>query len=219
MTSSEKKSDRNKNYYELNKNKIKQRQKEWRSKNPDYHKKYYESNPEKFIEYSQSENKKQYIESHREENRERTKKWIKNNSQKAKEYYSLNKESLNKKKRENYHKRKKDPLFRLKINIRSLIRQSIKRQATHKSIKTLAILGCSFQDFKEHIEKQFEPWMNWENYGSYKSSGIRTWNFDHIIPLSSATTEQEMIKLNHYTNLRPLCSKQNLDKRSSIISL
>lgn len=33
----------------------------------------------------------------------------------------------------------------------------------------------------------------------------------HIIPISSATNEEELIKLNHYTNLQPLCSKVNRD--------
>ena len=59
--------------------------------------------------------------------------------------------------------------------------------------------------------------MNWDNYGQYKLGEIRTWNIDHIIPLASAKTEEDIIKLNHHTNLRPLCSKENLDKRDKII--
>jgi len=62
------------------------------------------------------------------------------------------------------------------------------------------------------LEKQFESWMNWNNKGNPKDGKFeinKTWDIDHIIPLSSATTEEELIKLNHYTNLRPLCSYYN----------
>jgi 5-methylcytosine-specific restriction endonuclease McrA len=37
------------------------------------------------------------------------------------------------------------------------------------------------------------------------------WDIDHIIPISSAGSEENIIKLNHYTNLQPLCSKINRD--------
>ena len=54
--------------------------------------------------------------------------------------------------------------------------------------------------------------MNWENYGTPKDGIIapnKSWDIDHIKPLSSFKTEQELLKLNHYTNLRPLCSHYN----------
>lgn len=38
-----------------------------------------------------------------------------------------------------------------------------------------------------------------------------SWDIDHIVPLSTATTEEDLIRLNHYTNLQPLCSKVNRD--------
>ena len=37
------------------------------------------------------------------------------------------------------------------------------------------------------------------------------WDLDHIIPVSSAKTEEELIKLNLYENFQPLCSKINRD--------
>jgi len=81
----------------------------------------------------------------------------------------------------------------------------MKRKFTDKSKKTLEILGCQFEIFKKHIENQFNENMNWENYGSY-------WEIDHIIPVSSSTTEEELYKLNHYTNFQPLYWLDNLHK-------
>jgi hypothetical protein len=53
--------------------------------------------------------------------------------------------------------------------------------------------------------------MTWENRGLYNGELNYGWDIDHIIPLSSAKTEEEVKKLNHHTNLQPLCSKTNRD--------
>jgi hypothetical protein len=60
--------------------------------------------------------------------------------------------------------------------------------------------------------------MNWDNYGKYKIDTFNYgWDIDHIIPSSSAITEENVIRLNYYTNLKPLCSKVNRDiKRNKI---
>ena len=56
--------------------------------------------------------------------------------------------------------------------------------------------------------------MNWDNYGNINGNHAtkinQRWQIDHQIPLSSAKTEEELIKLNHYTNLQPLCSYTNM---------
>ena len=45
------------------------------------------------------------------------------------------------------------------------------------------------------------------------------WDLDHIIPVSSAKSEDEIIKLNHYTNFQPLDSYINRKiKRNKNIS-
>jgi 5-methylcytosine-specific restriction endonuclease McrA len=58
-------------------------------------------------------------------------------------------------------------------------------------------------------------WMSWSNHGSYTGGYEETWQYDHIIPISEAKTYEEVIKLNHYTNFRPLCSKKNLEKSNN----
>ena len=54
--------------------------------------------------------------------------------------------------------------------------------------------------------------MTWDNYGNPKD-GIfelnKTWDIDHIVPINKALTEEDVVRLNHYTNLQPLCSYTN----------
>ena len=59
--------------------------------------------------------------------------------------------------------------------------------------------------------------MNWNNKGLYNGELNYGWDIDHIVPISSAITEEDIIRLNHYMNLQPLCSKINRDiKRDTI---
>jgi hypothetical protein len=59
--------------------------------------------------------------------------------------------------------------------------------------------------------------MTWDNHGLYNGTEGFGWDIDHIIPLSSAINETDIIKLNHYFNLQPLCSKINRDvKRNNL---
>ena len=60
--------------------------------------------------------------------------------------------------------------------------------------------------------------MTWENHGIYNGEINYGWDIDHIIPISFAKSEEDMLKLNHYTNLQPLCSKNNRDiKKNNLI--
>jgi hypothetical protein len=103
-----------------------------------------------------------------------------------------------------------DPLYRFNLSIRSLISKSFKR-GKNKFIKNMSseeILNCSIDHFREYISSMFKDGMSFDNYGK--------WHLDHIIPLASATTEEEVIRLNHYTNFQPLWAEDNLRKGSKI---
>ena len=50
--------------------------------------------------------------------------------------------------------------------------------------------------------KKCNEFKSYDEFGKNKSN-------DHIIPLSSDKTEEELVRLNHYTNLQPLCSYVN----------
>lgn len=74
-----------------------------------------------------------------------------------------------------------------------------------------------FLYYLTYIESKFESWMTWENYGKYNGTINYGWDIDHILPLSIAQTEEEIFKLNHFTNLRPLCSYTNRHVKSDKI--
>lgn len=122
-----------------------------------------------------------------------------------KEYYQNNKNKINE---YNKNKYKTDSLYK----IGKLIRRRVYDYITKNNIKlsdTFDIVGCSPEFLKEHLENQFKDGMSWNNQGE--------WHIDHIIPLSSAETEDEIYKLCHYTNLQPLWAEENLSKGSKII--
>jgi hypothetical protein len=101
-------------------------------------------------------------------------------------------------------RRNNDPLYKLSCTLRSLISMSIKRNGYSKNSRTYDILGCTFDEFRNYLESQFIEGMNWENQGK--------WHLDHKIPISWGKTEDEIYKLNYYTNFQPLWEFDNLSK-------
>jgi hypothetical protein len=136
------------------------------------------------------------------------KKWTEKNKDKVREYKNSWKR----------YKRKNDLMYILKDNIRTRISLFFRKRGFDKKESTENILGCKFEFLKDYIELKFEDWMNWDNRGLYNGEFNFGWDIDHIIPISSAKTEEDIIRLNHYTNLQPLCSKINRDiKKDHII--
>ena len=147
------------------------------------------------------------------------KKYAEKNFEKLKayrqEWEKNNKDKINKRKRERIFN---NPILKLADGIRNSIKNSIKNKGYTKKSRTYEILDCSFEEFKCYLESKFENWMTWENKGLYNGTLNFGWDLDHIIPISSAKTEEDVIKLNHYTNFQPLCSKINRDiKKDHII--
>ena len=180
-------------------------------------------NKEKKSEYD-----KKYHINNSEKKKINSKEWYQNNKEKSKEYkkkYNITNSDSNKIKKRKYdeeNKEKKriyfinrkatDPLYKLSCYYRTMLNNSFKNKGYIKNQKCIDILGCNFNEFKLHIEALWEPWMTWENKGNPKD-GIyelnKTWDIDHIIPTSTAKTEEDVKKLNHYSNLQPLCSYTN----------
>lgn len=107
------------------------------------------------------------------------------------------------------NKRKTDILFKISSYLRSSLSESISKNKLVKKFKTKEILGCSIEKFKLYIEEKFVDGMNWGNYGK--------WHIDHIIPISYASTEDEIYELSHYRNFQPLWEIDNLKKGNRFI--
>lgn len=205
--------EQKKDWYEKNKETIIEKQKNDRDQNPAKYKIKY---VERYIQNKEQilETNKTYYENNKDQIKQYKKDWAKENEdhlkEKRKQYWNDNKIELNKKQ---YQRKKErllnDTFFKFKTNVRSLIYNSFYRKSYIKQSKSFEILGCSFEELKIYLESQFEPWMTWENRGLYNGQPNYGWDIDHKIPISTATCKEDVIRLNHYTNLQPLCSYYN----------
>ena len=211
---SEKVKESKQKHYLKNKDKYSNLNQKWKKENPEYmsnySKLYYVKNREILIECSRN-----YYETNKDNVLEKSKEYVKNNFDKTSDYQKKYRED-NKEKLQNYkyyyskNRRETDILFNLKNNVRHRVSEFLKVKNIRKKNKTFEIVGCSPQFLKEYLEKQFVDGMTWESRSE--------WHIDHIIPLSSAKTEEELYKLCHYSNLQPLWAGDNLSKGTKVFT-
>ena len=186
--------------YLKNKDKIKQKAKEYYSLNKEQILNFSEEKRQKRNEYKRNWNKenndlvKKYISNYRKQKSDRI-------SKRKKEYRENNKELTNKT-RKNWIK--KNPIAKLGVSVRKRLGEYLRLKGYKKSYKFEQYIGCDKNTLIAHIESKFTDGMTWDNHGD--------WHLDHIIPLASATTEQELYSLCHYTNLQPLWGIDNIKK-------
>ena len=216
-----------KEYYEKNKEKVfasqkkykenrsqelidreKESKRKWRENNRDKIKEYREINKEIIKEKQRiryRNNKEEYIkkskiyrENHKEEKRLRDKR-----------YREEHRKELNKKQ---LQRKENDPVYKLKCSVRSVLKDSFRRKKLKKNMKGEKILGCTIEYFINYLIKTYEN--NYKEKWDWKY--LKDVHIDHIIPLATAKTEEEVIKLCHYTNLQLLKAKDNLDKKDKL---
>lgn len=173
---------------------------------------YYINNKVKIVKRN-----KEYLLKNTDKVKNRKQEYYKNNKinylVKQQLYREKNREKVNKNKNEyQTNRRKNDYLYKLTENIRGRVRDYLKIKNITKKNKTFEIIGCSPEELMLYIEKQFIGEMCWDNYGLFG------WHIDHIIPLSSAKTEEDLYKLCYYTNLQPLWAFDNLSKGDKILT-
>ena len=141
-----------------------------------------------------------------------------NKKQYYRDYYQKNKECRKEWQRkyrgENWDKIKEyraKPHQRVRKAQSKRLTKLLKAKGVAKKDSILKYIGCTKGKLVEHIEKQFKPGMNWENYGLYG------WHIDHIRPCASfdLTKEEEIHKCFHYSNLQPLWAEENLKKAAT----
>jgi hypothetical protein len=117
-------------------------------------------------------------------------------------------------------KRKTDPVWKLRKNISVSITNSLRE---NKERSCFEKLPYTVEELKQHLEKQFEPWMNWDNWGPIRkyTKDNPVWNIDHIIPQSTfeyeSMDDEGFQKCWALINLRPLDAVKNIRKSNKII--
>ena len=191
--------------FERKKEKLREEKQKRRKENPEKareaDKKWAEKNKEKLREY-----RRRHRERNLEKVLERVRKWQKLNPEKARESCRKwwAKKGRDRARKYAKNRRAQNPLFALASNLRGRVRVAFRRRNLAKPEGIENILGSTIAEAKAHIEAQFKTGMSWENYGE--------WHVDHIIPLASAKTPEELVALCHFTNLQPLWAYENLSK-------
>jgi hypothetical protein len=181
------------------------RKKKWRNNNKEKIKNHYQETKQTILDYQ-----KKYREENLGKIKERGKQYYNNNKKEI-----LDKNKVYKKNTKNIrniyesNKKKNNPIYSLLCGMRSRLCNYLKKSDITKKNKTFDIVGCTPQSLKEHLETQFIDGMSWDKRSE--------WHIDHIIPLSSAKTEEELYSLCHYTNLQPLWAEDNLKKSNKIL--
>lgn len=102
-------------------------------------------------------------------------------------------------------KRKADPVKAMRDRLSRRMSEVLRKLRTAKREPTLTLLGYTATDLHRHLERQFLPGMTWQNRAQ--------WHIDHIVPMSTASTIEDVVRLNQLPNLRPMWAGENLRKR------
>lgn len=197
----------NRDRYEKYGEKIRARSRDWSKNNRD---KVKERTKKRTTEQRERDiqRSKKWAEKNRERKRQSDREYREKNKEKcaarAKKYRQEKRHILREKSRERL---KNNPVVALAYRYRSTLMASLKRKGFTKKSKSAEILGCDWETFKVHLESYFQPGMTWENMGR------GGWHIDHHIPIAMAKTEEDALRLNHYTNLRPLWWLDNIRKK------
>jgi hypothetical protein len=106
---------------------------------------------------------------------------------------------------------------KIKDGLRSRLNKALKDYCNGLKVSHIRNLGCSIESLVQYIENQFYPHpvtnepMTWDN----KGVGKNKWQIDHIIPFCSVKTEEDLLKVVHYSNLRPMWTEEHLIKSAT----
>ena len=180
--------------------------KEYNFKNKDkkkeYNLNYYKDNKEVI-----DKTNKEWFNNNKDKQKEYTKKWRDNNKDKTHNIHELwyiknRKEKIQKSINYAKNRKNKDPYFKFKGNLRSIINQAFKLYSKNGKTKSCKEYGIDFESIFNHIGYKDDPTMH----------------LDHIIPLSVFDLDNpEHVRLAHLPeNLRWLDATENRIKSDNI---
>ena len=122
-------------------------------------------------------------------------------------YYDNNKDAIQARVKD---RRAIDKKYDLIMKLRGTINSSFRRKGYTKKSNTYKIIGTDYDTFYKYLLQTFV-----DNYG-YEWDGVEEVHIDHIIPVSTAQTEEDVYGLCRYTNLQLLKAKDNLEKGNNL---
>lgn len=156
-----------------------------------------------------------YAARYREKKLKKHKAWREANAEKLRawhrENYAKNKAKiLNKNKLRGRVRRATDPVYRVIANMRTAVGRFLTGRV--RAGRTMALIGCSREELRAHLESQFKDGMSWENYGR------NGWHVDHKHPVSrfDLTNPDQQRACFHWTNLQPLWAIDNIRKGNRV---
>lgn len=100
------------------------------------------------------------------------------------------------------------PFQAMRLRVRARTSMAIRAMGFKKTSGTAKMIGCDWPFLQSWLESKFKKGMTWAN--------MNKWHIDHIIPISSARNESELMHLCHFSNLQPLWATENIRKRDRI---
>lgn len=192
-------------YSEQGQKRVKEYRKKTYERAKEYHRQYRKNN----IEHIRKR-QREYYHKNKDKHRVWKKRWEETHQEELKAYRKRygkeNREKINKKAIERLHN---DPIHKMKEQTRNMVRYALRSKGHRKTSRTAEIVGCDLDTLCEHL---FATWE--KNYGT-KWNG-EEYHIDHIVPLATAKTDEDIVKLCHYTNLQLLTPEDNMAKSDKI---
>ena len=212
--------ERRREYYRLNRETILQSEKSYRERNKEIvkarSKKYRATHKEEIAARAKARreqdveafraSRREYYAKNKERINERAKmfraKYREKRLEYGRQYRSKNKDAINQKRVERLHS---DLMFKLKEQSRNMLRCSFMTAKHRKNNHFFEIVGCTADEL---VEKLKNTWL--ARYG--KEWTGEPCHIDHIVPLSTASTYEDVKNLCHYSNLQLLTPEDNMKK-------
>jgi len=198
--------NRRKQYREDHREEIRERNKQYardhREEKRDRAKQYREDHRDEI-----REKQKQCYKKNQNERRKKQKQYARDHREEKKQYARDHKNRRNQQRNKKYHN---DIKYHLNCCMSSGLKKALKQKKQGRHWETLA--GFTLNDLKNHLEKQFQGGMFWNNYGR--------WHIDHIFAKSwflfKSYKDIDFKLCWSLNNLQPLWKYDNLSKNANI---